>query len=281
MVHRATVGKFDIISLQVWTLQDLPARDILPKADAKQLGQAFARDRAFFAENPDAVCLTQNIFVVCGPGHNVLVDTGLPLERAGTILQWGLKAIGLEAGQIDLVFLTHRDNDHVGGTVGQTGEPLYPKARYLIGQQEYQDYKSEARREQEFAAWIRPLEQRGVLELLEGGSELSPGLSVVSTPGHRSGATSLRVQDGNQAALILADTLHLPLQVTHPEVSSAWDSDLELAARTRRRVVEEAEHEGLLLAVPHTPRGGLGHVQQEGGLRFWSPLGQTREKGSA
>jgi glyoxylase-like metal-dependent hydrolase (beta-lactamase superfamily II) len=272
MVHRASIGRFELYSLQVWTLQQLPVSDVLIKTDAFDLEEFRARQPQFFGDDATMIELTQNIFVIRGDGRTVLVDTGEPLRRAGTILQWGLGAIGIAPQQIDLVFLTHRDTDHVGGTVDIHGEPLYPNARHLISRQEYEGFKTETKRADTFQTCIAPLEARGLLEFFEGETEIAAGLTTVPTPGHRSHTTSLRVQDANQAALILADTLHLPVQVTHPEWSSVWDTDSITAAETRRRIVEQAELEGLLLAVPHTPFGGLGHVRLEGNHRLWSPL---------
>jgi glyoxylase-like metal-dependent hydrolase (beta-lactamase superfamily II) len=272
VVYRATIGRFEIASLQVWPLQQMPASEVLSGADDAGLEACRARLPQFFGDDASLIELTQNILVIRSPEQIVLVDTGEPLSRAGAILEWGLASLGIAPHEIDLVFLTHRDSDHVGGTVNLHGEPLYPRAQYLISRFEYEQFKREAKRADQFRASIEPLEDRGLLEFFEDGAEIVAGLTAVSTPGHRSGASSLRVEDGDEAALFLADTLHLPVQITHPECSSVWDTDAELAARTRHRIVEQAESEGLLLAVPHSPFGGLGRVRLEDGKRVWSPL---------
>lgn len=250
----------------------MPASEVLLDVDASSLEECQARLPQFFGDDLSLIELTQNICVIRSPEQIVLIDTGEPLHRAGAILAWGLAAVGIQPHEVDLVFLTHRDSDHVGGTVGADGEALYPRAKYLISRFEYEEFKAEAKRADQFRASIKPLEDRGLLEFFEDGAEIAAGLTAVATPGHRSGATSLRVEDSGQAALVLADTLHLPVQITHPECSSVWDGDAELAAHTRRWIVDQAEAEGLLLAVPHTPFGGLGYVRLEAGKRVWSPL---------
>jgi glyoxylase-like metal-dependent hydrolase (beta-lactamase superfamily II) len=272
VVYRATVGRFEIASLQVWPLQQMPASEVLAGVNASSLGECRARLPQFFGDDSSLIELTQNICVIRSDEQIVLVDTGEPLRRAGAILEWGLRSIGISPNDVDLVFLTHRDSDHVGGTVNLHGEPLYPRAKYLISRFEYEEFRGEAKRAQQFQSSIKPLEDRRLLEFFEDGAEIAPGLTAVPTPGHRSGASSLRIEDGNEAALFLADTLHLPVQITHPELSSVWDDDAELAARIRRQIVEQAETEGLLLAVPHTPFGGLGHVRLEAGRHIWSPI---------
>jgi glyoxylase-like metal-dependent hydrolase (beta-lactamase superfamily II) len=273
MIHHAKIGRFEIASLQVWPLQELPISELLPSADAASLEQARTRQPQFFGNDATLVDITQNICVIRSNEHTILVDTGEPIKRAGMILQWGLASLEIQPDQIDFVFLSHRDDDHVGGTVDLHGEPLYPQARYLISRFEYDEHKLDPKRARGFQASIKPLEDRGVLEFFDGETEIVPGLTTVPTPGHRSGATSLRLQDSSEAALFLADTLHLPMQITHPEWSSTWDSDGAVAAETRRRIVEQAELEGLLLAVPHTPFGGLGYVRREDGHRMWIPKG--------
>ena len=250
----------------------MPASEVLPNVDTSSLEECRARLPQFFGDDLSLIELTQNICVIRSPEQIVLIDTGEPLHRAGAILAWGLAAVGIQPHEVDLVFLTHRDSDHVGGTVDAHGQVLYPRAKYLISRFEYEEFKAEAKRADQFRASIKPLEDRGLLEFFEDGAEIAAGLTAVATPGHRSGATSLRVEDGGQAALLLADTLHLPIQITHPEFSGVWDGDAELAARTRRQIVDQAELDGLLLAVPHTPFGGLGYVRLEAGKRIWSPL---------
>jgi glyoxylase-like metal-dependent hydrolase (beta-lactamase superfamily II) len=250
----------------------MPVREVLEGADEGELERLFTTHPQFFAGDASSIELTQNIFVVRSPELTVLMDTGQPLRQAGDILRWGLGAVGLLPEQVDLVFLSHRDDDHVGGTVGLDGQPLFPKALYLMAKREYDDFKAEARRAKPFVESIGPLEKRGVLELFDGEAEIARGLTAVPTPGHRLDATSLRVEDGSQAALLLADTMHLTVQATHPEWSSVWDSDKALAAQTRRHVLEQAEQEGLLLGIPHTPLGGLGYVREQRDTLVWSPL---------
>lgn len=272
MVYRARVGRFELFAFQVWPLQQMPIQEVLEGTDGRSLEPLFASYPQLFAGDSSAIELTQNIFVIRSPEQTVLMDTGQPVRQAGAILQWGLGAVGMSVEQIDLVFLSHRDDDHVGGTVDLDGKPLFPKARYCMGRLEYGDFKAEERRAKSFAEAIGPLGKHGVLELFDAEIEIAKGLIAVPTPGHRSGATSLRVEGGGQAALLLADTLHLPMQVTFPEWSSVWDSDKAVAAQTRRWVVEQAEQEGLLLGIPHTPLGGLGFVRKQGNERAWSPL---------
>lgn len=272
MVYRATVGSFEIISLQVWPLQQVPAGELLGESEPRDLASLRDHQPRFYGEDAGLLELTQNIFVIKTPKQTILVDTGEPLNRAGSILEWGLASVGIKPADIDVVFLTHRDSDHVGGTVNLQGQPQYPNARYLMAETEYQDFRTDPKRNALFQKCMVPLEAAGQLELLAANHEITSGIHTLLTPGHRSGATSLYLSDGGQAALILADTLHFPAQATHPEWSSEWDGDKTLAAQTRMRVMNQAEQEGLTLAAPHIPFGGLGMISTENQLRIWKSL---------
>ena len=207
---------------RLWPPQQLPINELLPTADTAGLEQARTRQPQFFGEDAGLVELTQNICVIRSAEHTILVDTGEPIKRAGAILGWGLASLGIPANQIDLVFLNHRDDDHIGGTVDLQGEPPYPRARHLISRFEYQEHKLDPKRAQGFQKHIKPLEDRGVLKFFDGETEVVPGLTTPPTPGHRSGASSLRVQDGSEAALLLADTVHLPIPGMVEHVGLGW-----------------------------------------------------------
>ncbi len=272
MMHRVKVGRFELISIQTQEVSLMPVEKVLVGSEPESLDLAQKRQPEFFGEIPAQAYFTQNICVLRTPNQTVLVDTGLPLEGGSSPLLGGLAQMGIQPGDVDLVFITHRDGDHVGGNVNAEGQPVYSRARHLISRQEYQDYQADTARAEQFQKWIKPIEDKGLLEFFEGETEVASGLTAIPTPGHRSGATSLLVQDGSAAAFLLADVLHMPVQVTYPQWSSGWDWDKTIAAQTRLKVIERAEHEGLLLAVPHIPFGGLGYVRRaEGGSRIWSP----------
>jgi hypothetical protein len=68
----------------------------------------------------------------------------------------------------------------------------------------------------------------------------------------------------------LADLVHHPLHVQHPEWDHAFDSDAELARATRAGVLAEMAEREVLVSASHIE--GLGRIQRSavGGLS-WQP----------
>ena len=95
------------------------------------------------------VRLGLNCLLIQTPKMNILVDTGAGSKRPddlkeayglnGNKLLKGIKNLGLSAGDINLVVLTHLQFDHAGGCtkLDRTGNavPTFPRAKYLIQRQ--------------------------------------------------------------------------------------------------------------------------------------------------
>ncbi len=263
-----SVGDCELISIQAQPDRIANAAEMFPTAIPKDLEAARAAQPENFGETANDLRFTQNIFAVRRGGKLILIDTGIPIDSAGALLLTGLKEAGIEPKDVHYVVLTHRDLDHVGGGV-QDGKAVYPNARYVIGRSEFEGFRDDESRAEQFAARIVPLVEQGRLDVIKDDGEVVPGVRLWLTPGHRDAATSVLV-DG--VALILADTWHSPCQVSHPEWSIRFDSNPELAATTRIAAVGRAENERLVVGSPHTPFFGLGRVVRDGVSCRWQSI---------
>ena len=126
--------------------------------------------------------------------RNILIDTGVGhKDPDGRREQYGLvpsrllkdlRAMGLSAKDIDTVVLSRLDFDHCGGCtrLDRTGNylPTFSRATYYVQQTCFEDALnpderfSDMYREQDFM----PIEERGQFELLDGDTEILPGLEV-------------------------------------------------------------------------------------------------------
>jgi glyoxylase-like metal-dependent hydrolase (beta-lactamase superfamily II) len=164
---------------------------------------------------------------------------------------------------VDVVLLTHDHIDHVGWNVDADGEPLF--RRYVI----HADALAAARRrdhEAHIRHCILDLEDR--LETIAGEEEIAPGVTTVELPGHAAGHLGLRLGD---EAVLITDAIPHPAMLDRPEMRFLADDDLELAAATRRSLLEELVDRPVLTVCGHYPDGGIGRAVTRDGRVVWEP----------
>ena len=218
------------------------------------------------ADRRNLVKIGLNCLLIQAGGKNILVDTGLgdkhPLLRqqrysmkAGRLLS-GLKSRGFGAEKVDKVALTHLHFDHAGGCTkwgpGDKAIPTFPRATYLVQQQEWHEatHATERSRRGYIAEDFMPLEESGQLELLDGDTEVAPGVWLQVTGGHTSGHQMVLIESGVQRAAFLGDVLptrhHLPLSYI-----AAWDMFPMDTYELKRDLLGRAEKERWLLVFGH------------------------------
>jgi N-acyl homoserine lactone hydrolase len=133
-------------------------------------------------------------FVVSDGSTAVLVDTGVGGPQQ-LLDDWrvvnhtvadALASIDMSPADITMVVNTHLHFDHCGQNAVFTHAPIYVQ-RAELARAQVED--------PELAAWFGWMNARW--ELLDGDTEILPGLSVLSTPGHTSGHQCVVVDGAN------------------------------------------------------------------------------------
>ncbi|GHO98311.1 MBL fold hydrolase [Reticulibacter mediterranei] len=187
-------------------------------------------------------------YIIQTPGHALLVDAGFgpgsfergPFKVQGGELLSSLKLARLDPSDIDSVFFTHLHSDHVGW-VGRNVDgqrvQTFPNARYLIRDAEWHRFDDPAENRAGVEDALRLLEPR--IKLVAAGEQLVPGVTILATPGHTAGHSSLLIAVGQQRAILLGDTFHSAVQMEHPEWSNTFDRDYERAKQARQWMLRE------------------------------------------
>jgi N-acyl homoserine lactone hydrolase len=178
---------------------------------------------------------------------NVLFDTGLspralpgllrtdPLARfeEADLLVNRLDALGLRPDDVDLVVLSHLHYDHAGGA------ELFPKSELIVQKDEY----AYAHYPASFFAgfyYRKNFDLPGYRwRLLDGDTELAPGLTVLRSDGHTPGHQSLLVELPQTGPVILAgDACYWQEHVEHERVPGVvWNPTLALHSIKRLKTL--------------------------------------------
>jgi glyoxylase-like metal-dependent hydrolase (beta-lactamase superfamily II) len=229
--------------------------------------------------------LNCTLLQVCG--LNVLVDAGVgskdadsDKETLGLVpsrLLKGLKTMGLGPKDIHAVVLSHLHFDHSGGCtrLDRTGDvmPTFPKATYYVQRACWDEACNPNERCHAVHRTdnFKPIEERGQLELLDGDTEIFPGLNVMVTDGHAKGHQMVMFNHGGERVVCLGDIVPTPHHLNLP-VISAFDSSPEVTLEQKRDLLTQAERQGWLLVFYHGTETKAGYLERRGSVGHLRPV---------
>ena len=215
----------------------------------------------------------------------VLIDTGLGnkedakftdiygVENAGadgrTRLEDALAALGHVPADVRLVINTHLHFDHAGGNTFVDGAgrvaPTFPNARYVVqaGEYHYATHTNERTAASYFARNFVPVREAGRLDLVDGESELAPGIRLLPTPGHVPHHQSVLLESDGEQALFAGDLVPTAAHVPLPWIMG-YDVEPLVTLESKRRVLRRARDERWLLVLEHDAAVAWGRVQEDG-----------------
>ena len=228
-------------------------------------------------DRKNRITLGLNCLLLQTCGRNVLVDTGVgskdtenDKENLGLVpsrLLKSLKGVGLTPKDIHAVILTHLHFDHSGGCtrLDRTGDivPTFPKARFYVQAACWEEAcnPNERCHVTHRTDNFRPIEERGQLELLDGDTEVFPGLNVIVTDGHARGHQMVLFQHGGERIAFLGDIVPTPFHL-NPVAISAFDHSPEKTLQQKRELLTEAERQGWLVVFSHGHTIKAGYLER-------------------
>ncbi len=206
--------------------------------------------------------------VETGDGKHILIDSGLPEgyqppagspppQHEKNVLEH-LAALGLRPQDIDLLVCTHFDPDHSGY------HDAFPQAELIIQREHYTLARGGHPR---FAAtrahWDHPALR---YRLIDGDTELLPGLTLLETSGHAPGHQSVLVRLPKTGPVLLAiDAVILERLFTPDRSAGPLDDNEEQLRASTRKLLDLKEREQVALVI-------FGHDGQQ-----WETLKRSPE----
>lgn len=162
------------------------------------------------------------VLVDVGVGHKYTAKFAdlYAIDHSTYTLAGELQKLGFSVSDITDVVLTHLHFDHAGGSTQRVGdriEPTFPNARYYVQRSHWAWAHAPNARERAsfFPENYDPLEATGQLVLLDGETELLPGVQLHTVHGHTEGQQLVSIRYKGHTILYGADlfptSAHLPL----------------------------------------------------------------------
>lgn len=225
-----------------------------------------------------------NAFLLRDGQRAVLVDCGSGDIMGPTCgrLPELLGLLGLPAGQITDVLLTHVHPDHSNGlTDPATGRKLFANATVHVHEAEIAHWFDDSQRERASERQKRVYFDAGRIQLAPylhdavrpfgGEREVLPGITAVPSPGHTPGHSCYILRSQGEAMIVWGDTVHVPeVQLADPDVGMIFDTDSRAGAVLRRRILRRCVDEDLLVAGMHIHFPGFARIRpgHQGAFRF-------------
>ncbi len=238
-------------------------------------------------DRKNRVRLALNCLLIQTPTKTILVDTGAGSKRVdkfrdmfglnGNKLLRDLRKLGLTARDIDAVVLTHLHYDHAGGCtkLDRSGNvvPTFPKAEYMVQRACWQEANNPDERGEGtyYPDDFVPLEEGGVLTLLDGDTEIAPGVSTKVTDGHAKGHQIVLVEAGSERVAYVGDLIPTPFHMPLTNIGAFDHSPIDTLDQ-KREMLKMAVDRGWLLVFGHAAVQRAGYVEQRNGRSQLLPV---------
>ena len=238
-------------------------------------------------DRKNRVRLGMNCLLIQTPDKTVLVDTGAGSKRTdklkdiyglnGNRLIKRLKGLNVTARDIDSVVLTHLHFDHSGGCTkldrSGNGSPTFSKARHIVQKSSWDEANNPNERSKSayFTDDFLPIQEAGLLDLIEGDAEICPGVNVKVTNAHTPGHQIVLIEAGSERIAYLGDLIPTPFHLPLPNIA-AFDYSPNDTLDQKRELLRTATSKGWMLIFGHSLEQSAGYVEERNGKINFLPV---------
>jgi glyoxylase-like metal-dependent hydrolase (beta-lactamase superfamily II) len=238
---------------------------------------------------------TVNTLVVDTGRERILLDSGWG-EKFGPAfgnyakLEANLQRAGISLDSIDLVVLTHGHLDHIGGLVTKAGFPAFAKATFVFVDTEWNYWTGDRVESDVMRATMPDPFKRAIMaaakenlppvaarsRFVKQDGEITSGVRYVAAPGHTPSHAAVHFSSGNAQFLFMADVAHNPVTgLQHPEWKPVFDTDPDLAVKTRKAIFDRVATDRLMVMATHFAFPAVGYVVKHEQAFRWEPARWT------
>jgi glyoxylase-like metal-dependent hydrolase (beta-lactamase superfamily II) len=248
-------------------------------------------DKKSSPDERNRIRLRANSLLVRAHGKTIVIETGNgtkwdPKQRAIYNVQEGdplvdsLAEHGVQRVEVDLVINTHLHFDHAGGNTRiENGRavPTFPRACYVLqrGELTHASAPTERDRASYFPENFQPVTEAGLWNLVEGNTEILPGISVAGIPGHNANIQAVILSGGGKTLAFVADLLptrhHIPL----PWIM-AYDLYPLQTLETKRKWLPRMAKENWIVVFGHDPDVAGATLHERDGKIEFEPVDLNR-----
>jgi glyoxylase-like metal-dependent hydrolase (beta-lactamase superfamily II) len=248
-------------------------------------------NKALPADDLNRIVLACNLLLIETGSKRVLVDTGMGDRWDGrerdryevctrVNFENVLADIGLSNDDIDVVIISHLHFDHAGGAtrlVNGKLVPTFPNAKYYSQRGEWEfAHNANARARASYRPDdFEPLLDHGVLELIDGDTEIVPGIWARLTGGHTSHHQVVTFESAGNKGVFFADIMPTKSHVSPPWVMG-YDHYPLASCDIKSEYLAKAASENWLVVFDHEMDVPWGHIRTTGEGKFeFTPLAES------
>lgn len=270
-----TLGRFELITLSdgFFRLDGGAMFGVVPKTLWEKRNPPDDRNRIPLGMRPLLVRAEKTVLIDAGCGDKMDARSAdiYGLERTYSLAH-SLAESGVSPDDIDIALASHLHFDHVGGFTTRAADgrivPRFPRARYVAHRGEWDDatHPHERNRASYLPENFVPLAEAGVLDLVDDGTEIMPGLRYRRSGGHTRHHQIVMIESGDRTAVFVAD-----MYPTSSHVPDPWIMGYDLYPMDtldfKRAFGREAIEREYLIFFEHDPTLAGGIIRERDGKR--------------